>query len=157
MTNSALIRSFLEQKPIYDVPPAIEMPAPPAPKRVESKPPPSEIESLFDKFAPDLLIDPPIVLFWEHESDLPFAEKIAAALSDAVAQTECRPWDGDWASESCSKIMLVPGHLFDMQPHTLKEGSPALFALAKMSVYHTNMEMKRALWKKLQSLKDLLV
>ncbi|MCP5469399.1 MAG: hypothetical protein H7A36_02720 [Chlamydiales bacterium] len=150
----SIIREYLLQKPPYDEPPQKTPPKRVEPPKKEVKPPPSEMEALFESLAPDLVVDPPIVLLWKEKSDLPFLEKVATAITKSVALAECRPWSEEKSSAS---LMIASAALLNLAPHTLcKKGRPAKLALYPVTEYMKNVELKRTLWNLLNS-NDLLV
>ena len=155
-----LIQSYLNQKPIFDEPPRASAPPPPTPKKIApvKKEQPSEkksneMESLFGKLAPNLLIDPPIVLLWKNREDLPFLEKVAEAITKFVETAECREWDEKYFGTA--KVIVAEASLLNMSCHQF-EKNPIRLGMYKTSEYMKSVELKRDLWKLLQSINDLL-
>ncbi|MCH9610648.1 MAG: hypothetical protein S4CHLAM81_06340 [Chlamydiales bacterium] len=154
--TSSLIRTYLTQKPIFDEEPAapnkIE-PAAPVVKKEVKREKPTEMESLFGKLAPDLVIDPPIVLLYKEKSDLPFLKKVAEAITKFVETAECRPFDEKYFSTA--KVVIGRATDLGMQPHQFEQ-NPLRLGIYEISEYQKSVELKRALWKLLQSISDLL-
>ncbi len=170
--TSVLVRSYLLQQAIFDEPPLflkadcshlieefevkspifqdesseIKLPAP----RHDS----SEMESLFGKLAPDLIIDPPIVLLWKNQEELPFLEKVAAAITQSVETAECREFDQKYFTTA--KVILAEASLLQIGYHELQK-NPIRLGMYKTSEYMKSVELKRKLWKLLQNIGDLLV
>jgi|GEM_PF-5730257 len=157
---SVLIRSYLLQEAIFDEPPAVfkKENSPVIEESEVASPAPSdessEMESLFGKLAPDLVIDPPIVLLWKNREELPFLEKVAAAITQSVETAECREFDQKYFSTA--KVIVAEASLLQIGYHQLQT-NPIRLGMYKTSEYMKSVELKRDLWKLLQNIGDLLV
>ena len=149
----SLIQTYLTQKPIFDEPPAVETPSPIPPPTPQKKAEPTEMESLFGKLAPDLLIDPPIVLLWKNIEELPFLKKVAEAITKFVETAECREWDEKYFASA--KVIVAEASFLGLKPHQL-EKDPIRLGIYRTTDYLKSVELKRDLWKLLQSISDLL-
>lgn len=143
-----LIYSYLMQKPLFDEEPILEKKEP-----VLAKKSPNEMESLFGKLAPDLLIDPPIVFLWKKIEDLPFLQKVAQAVTQSIEAAECREFEERYFETA--KVIVADAACLGIKPHQL-EKNPIRLGIYRTTDYLKNVELKRDLWKLLQSIGDLL-